>query len=152
MMDSARARTVGSSSTTRTVVGLAFSDFIRPTPLALKTVTMGQKRSSNPRSYFAISISPVAIMQQKLRRESSDRLQIGRSRPSWRSHNMHRAACFRHQADRVRRSARAHTQHETKALLLAQDYDAIAEDLENGRYRSCIPRCCRSVIVNARVG
>src|SRR5712671_3032523 len=78
MMDSARARTVGSSSTTRTVVGLAFSDFIRPTPLALKTATMGQKRSSNPRSYFTISISPVALMQQKLRRESSDRLQIGR--------------------------------------------------------------------------
>src|SRR6266478_10112533 len=103
MMDSARARTVGSSSTTRTVVGLAFSDFIRPTPLALKTVTMGQKRSSNPRSYFAISISPVAIMQQKLRRESSDRLQIGRSRPSWRFRSMHRAPYYRHQADLVRR-------------------------------------------------
>jgi len=43
MMDSARARTVGSSSTTRTVVGLAFSDFIRPTPMALKTPTMGAK-------------------------------------------------------------------------------------------------------------
>src|SRR5271170_3705499 len=45
MMDSARARTVGSSSTTRTVVGLAC--FIGPTPLALKTATMGEKRSSN---------------------------------------------------------------------------------------------------------
>src|SRR5712671_424295 len=78
MMDSARARTVGSSSTTRTVVGLAFSDFIRPTPMALKTATMGQKRSSNSRSYFTISISPVALMQQKLRHGSSDRLQIGR--------------------------------------------------------------------------
>jgi hypothetical protein len=42
--------------------------------LALKTATMGQKRSSNPRSYFTISISPVALMQQKLRRGSSDRL------------------------------------------------------------------------------
>jgi hypothetical protein len=36
MMDSARARTVGSSSTTRTVVGLAFLDFIRPTPFGSK--------------------------------------------------------------------------------------------------------------------
>src|SRR6516165_8232742 len=107
MMDSARARTVGSSSTTRTVVGLAFSDFIRPTPLALKTATMGQKRSSNPRSYFTISISPVALMQQKLRRGSSDRLQIGRSRLSWHFRSMHGASYYRHEADLLRRLARA---------------------------------------------
>src|SRR6266404_7981882 len=42
MMDSARARTVGSSSTTRTVVGLAFSDFIRPTPLAFERQPWGK--------------------------------------------------------------------------------------------------------------
>src|SRR5215831_17964197 len=44
MMDSARARTIGSSSTTRTVVGLAFLDFIRPTPLAFKSGNHGAKR------------------------------------------------------------------------------------------------------------
>src|ERR1700758_1375183 len=43
MMDSARARTVGSSSTTRTVVGLAFSDFIRPTPMAFENGNHGAK-------------------------------------------------------------------------------------------------------------
>jgi hypothetical protein len=45
-------------------------------------------------------------------------------------------------------------QHETKVLLLqrvAQDYDDIAEDLENGAV-DIIPRCCRSVIVNATTG
>jgi transposase len=75
------ARATGKlAKTDRIDAAAAFSDFIRPTPLALKTATMGQKRSSNPRSYFTISISPVALMQQKLRRGSSNRLQIGRSR------------------------------------------------------------------------
>jgi hypothetical protein len=39
--------------------------------MALKTATMGQKRSSNSRSYFTISISPVALMQQKLDAEAA---------------------------------------------------------------------------------
>ena len=89
-------------------------------------------------------------MQQKLRRGSSDRLQIGRSRLSWRFRSMHRASYYRHQADLVRRSARAHTQHETKALLLAQDYDAIAEDLENRRYRSASRDAAADLV--ARIG
>jgi hypothetical protein len=48
---------------------------------------------------------------------------------------MQRASYYRNQADRARRLARAQMQHETKVLLLqrvAQDYDDIAEDLENG--------------------
>lgn len=41
---------------------------------------------------------------------------------------------YRDQADRARRLAREQTHHETKALLerVAQDYDDIAEGLENG--------------------
>jgi hypothetical protein len=47
---------------------------------------------------------------------------------------MHRASYNRDQADRARRLARAQIQDETKALLriVVQDYDDIAEDLENG--------------------
>lgn len=47
---------------------------------------------------------------------------------------MNRASYYRDQADRARRLAREQTHHETKALLLrvAQDYDDIAEDVENG--------------------
>src|ERR1700720_4376485 len=43
MIDSARARTVGSSSTTRAVVGLARFGFIRPTPLAFENGNHGAK-------------------------------------------------------------------------------------------------------------
>src|ERR1700730_7571737 len=43
MIDSARARTVGSSSTTRAVVGLASFGFIRPTPLAFENGNHGAK-------------------------------------------------------------------------------------------------------------
>lgn len=52
----------------------------------------------------------------------------------WRFRSMHRASYYRDQADRARRLAREQTHHETKALLqrVAQDYDDIAEDLENG--------------------
>ena len=41
---------------------------------------------------------------------------------------------YRVQANRARRLAREQTHHEAKALLqsVAQDYDDIAEDLENG--------------------
>jgi hypothetical protein len=48
--------------------------------------------------------------------------------------NMHRASYYRDQADRARRLARAQIQDKTKALLriVAQDYDNIAEDPENG--------------------
>ena len=46
---------------------------------------------------------------------------------------MHRASYYRDQAERARRLARAQTQHETRAVLLgvAQDYDELAEDLED---------------------
>jgi hypothetical protein len=47
---------------------------------------------------------------------------------------MHRASYYIDQANRARRLAREQTHHETKTLLerVAQDYDDIAEDLENG--------------------
>jgi hypothetical protein len=52
-------------------------------PLASKAATMGQKRSSNFRSYFTILISSVALMQQKLRfRKQRPTTNCGRSRPS----------------------------------------------------------------------
>ena len=61
---------------------------------------------------------------------------------------MHRASYYRDQADCARRLARAHIQDETKALLLqrvAQDYDDIAEDLENGavdiKHPEMLPQC-----------
>src|SRR5262245_20192431 len=44
MMDSARTRTVGSSSTTGSVAGLAFLDFIRATPLAPKRQPWGKSK------------------------------------------------------------------------------------------------------------
>src|SRR5712664_2814252 len=109
MMDSARALTFGSSSTTRTVVVLAFSDFIRPTPLALKTATMGQKRSSDARSYFTISISPVALMQRKLGSpEAATDYKLWPFAPiRGVSRNMHRASNITgNQVDRARRLAR----------------------------------------------
>jgi hypothetical protein len=55
--------------------------------------------------------------------------------------NMHRASYYRVQANRARRLAREQTHHETKALLqrVAQDYDDIAEDLENGASRYGTP-------------
>jgi hypothetical protein len=59
MMDSARTRTVGSSSTTSTVVGFARLGFIPPTPWLLKAATTGQNRSSNSRSYLATAITYV---------------------------------------------------------------------------------------------
>ena len=43
MIDSARVRTVGSSSTTRTVVGLARFDVIRITPVGFKSGKHGAK-------------------------------------------------------------------------------------------------------------
>ena len=43
-MDSARVRRVGSSSTTRTVVGLARFGFIRPNPLGFEDGNHGAKR------------------------------------------------------------------------------------------------------------
>src|SRR6266404_6396128 len=52
MMDSARARTVGSSSTTRTVVGLAFSDFIAPYPLGFENGNHGAKAKFQPSQLF----------------------------------------------------------------------------------------------------
>src|SRR6266478_5044172 len=52
MMDSARARTVGSSSTTRTVVGLAFSDFIAPYPLGFENANHGAKAKFQPSQLF----------------------------------------------------------------------------------------------------
>ena len=151
-MDSARARTVGSSSTTRTVVGLAFSDVIRPSPLALKRQPWGKSEVPTLAVILQFRFHLLRLCSKNSDAEAATDYKLAVRAYRGVSHNMHRAACFRHQADRVRRSARAHTQHETKALLLAQDYDVIAEDLENGRYRSCIPRCCRSAIVNARVG
>jgi hypothetical protein len=49
-------------------------------------------------------------------------------------HDMHRALFYREQAERARRLAGAQTQGDTKALLnrVAQEYDELAEDLENG--------------------
>src|SRR6266850_5368263 len=52
MMDSARARTVGSSSTTRTVVGLAFSDFIALYPLGFENGNHGAKAKFQPSQLF----------------------------------------------------------------------------------------------------
>ena len=48
--------------------------------------------------------------------------------------DMHRVLFYREQAERARRLARAQTQGDTKTLLnrLAQEYEALAEDLENG--------------------
>ena len=47
---------------------------------------------------------------------------------------MHEALHYRHQAERARRLARAVTHRDVEALLsqMAQEYDDIATDLENG--------------------
>src|SRR6266404_9637778 len=83
MMDSARARTVGSSSTSRTVVGVAFSDFIRPSPLALKRQAWGKSEVPTLAVILQFRFHLLHLCS-KLRCGSSDRLQIGRSRLSWR--------------------------------------------------------------------
>src|ERR1700724_3127597 len=67
MIDSARVRTVGSSSTTRTVVGLACFDVIRTTPVGFKSGNRGAKAKFRLSQLFHLSISSVALMQQKLR-------------------------------------------------------------------------------------
>ncbi len=64
----------------------------------------------------------------------------------WCFRNMHRALFYREQAERARRLARAETQGDTKALLnrAAQEYDKLAEDLENHgvetRLREMLPQ------------
>lgn len=47
---------------------------------------------------------------------------------------MHWALFYREQAERARRLAQAQTQDDTKSLLnrVAQEFDELAEDLENG--------------------
>src|SRR5690349_18514878 len=105
MMDSARVRTVGSSSTTRTVFGLACFDVIRITLVGLqKRQTWGKSEVPTLAVILQFRFHLLRLCSRNSDSGSSDRLKIV-------------AVCYRDQADRPHRLAREQTHHETKALL-----------------------------------